>query len=446
MENSSDANVQNNEIHVKRKKGRPKKIKTDEKSNENPNESNIIGNNIDNNMFNNNNTLNNSSNCNQTEIVIEKKKRGRKKKPVVEEVKQKKKRGRKAALKYFSSSIRKQIPLTTIMNNTNNYILHIDTNEEQNDKNNILELPGIENDNEVPEFVNEIKEMLKNDEDILSDYLDNCEINNEENLRELYEQRIENREKQDKLLFEKLENIHNNEEMLAKMTKMINNSKTHETTCDNEQLEDTQTINRKKGYFEILHNFVQNESWLHNTDVLCWWCCHSFNTIPLGLPEEYDIKTKKFRVKGIFCSFPCMLAYNNEMWKKNGYKKYLIKHLYSKITGNPINTHIKSAPPRCCLKKFGGEMSIDEFRTTSDDNTKVYKLVEYPMYISKDYIEEVDLINVKNANLKVFNVNNNISNTKNIINTDHKKIQDAKSRIEEKIVVTGNNTIDKFIL
>ena len=64
-------------------------------------------------------------------VPEEKKKRGRKKKEVVvEEIKKKKKRGRKAAVKYFSSSIRKKIPLTTVLQDKNNYILHLDVKDE----------------------------------------------------------------------------------------------------------------------------------------------------------------------------------------------------------------------------------------------------------------------------------------------------------------------------
>jgi hypothetical protein len=63
-------------------------------------------------------------------IQVEKKKRGRKKKEKVEEeIKPKKKRGRKAAIKFFSSSIRKKIPLTTIIYDNDNYVLHLDIKE-----------------------------------------------------------------------------------------------------------------------------------------------------------------------------------------------------------------------------------------------------------------------------------------------------------------------------
>ena len=65
-------------------------------------------------------------------VPQEKKKRGRKKKEKVEEeVKQKKKRGRKAALKFFSSTIRKKIPLTTIIYDNDKSILHLDIKDEE---------------------------------------------------------------------------------------------------------------------------------------------------------------------------------------------------------------------------------------------------------------------------------------------------------------------------
>ena len=61
----------------------------------------------------------------------EKKKRGRKKKDKIEEEpKIKKKRGRKAALKYFSSTIRKKMPLTASIHDNDKSILHLNIKEE----------------------------------------------------------------------------------------------------------------------------------------------------------------------------------------------------------------------------------------------------------------------------------------------------------------------------
>ena len=65
-------------------------------------------------------------------VIQEPRKRGRKKKEKIvnEEPKVKRKRGRKACVKYFSSSIRKKMPLTTSLQDTDKYILYLDVENE----------------------------------------------------------------------------------------------------------------------------------------------------------------------------------------------------------------------------------------------------------------------------------------------------------------------------
>ena len=444
---------------LKKKKGRPRKQKNDD----------VVGQTLDN-----------------QNVEVEKKKRGRKKKEVgVEEVKQKKKRGRKAAVKYFSSSIRKKIPLTTVIQDNNNYILHLDikqdaqpSNESQSkdalentfDKLSISEVdnatsikPIVESTSDVNKFnidndmssfdcsnscslvrdvdkvKKEIQEMLINDQSILSDFLEDP-TSNEKSLRELYEKRIEYRENQDKLLVDKLESLHKDDEIMNKLLWQSDNDQCQDK-CIEDERKKTQELNRKKGYFELLYTFVHNAEWLDKTDVCCWWCCHPFEGIPIGLPVEYVHRVKKFMVKGIFCSFACMIAYKND--KKIANKDHLVKYLYAKLTGEPLNsTTVNSAPLRCTLKMFGGELSIEEFRKSSHEQT-VYKMVEYPMFIAKGYVEEIDIANVKNVNTKLFD---DTSFTR-AVNLDEKRVNDAKMRLSqiEKTTITLGNTIDKFI-
>ena len=426
-----------------------------------------------------------------SEVVItekkeeEKKKRGRKKKEcVVEEVKKKKKRGRKAAVKFFSSSIRKKIPLTTVMKDNNGYILHLDIKEDEviqekescikqeeesdlkreqescvkkessNEKNQLLNMILYKLKKDNKEFAEELEKeydnLLENDNSILSDFLENGD--NESNLRELFEKRIENREKQDKVLIDKLENLHKENEIFDQITftedikeKNIDLIKEEIKNDINEGIKDD---NRKKGFFEILSNFIDCKEWVKKTDICCWWCCHEFDTVPLGLPIYYNSINNKFQVKGIFCSFACIVSYNRDIKSKSNKFEYLIKYLYTKLTGAKLNDIIKPAPPRCSLKMFGGELSIDEFRNTFNEN-KIYKLVEYPMFVSKDYIEEIDIKNIKKVNQNVFNEtssNNKLSNV--VYNLDEQRITDAKTRLSkmDNTIMTIGNTIDKFIM
>lgn len=381
----------------------------------------------------------------------EKKKRGRKKKEgVVEEVKLKKKRGRKAAVKYFSSSIRKKIPLTTVLQDTDNFILHLDIKEDENQNEEYVDKGQLTNEDLVPSFdkieiIDTVLKQLKNENKIneselqkeYDELLENQDIIlnqvlNEDSVNKLYEKRVEFREEQDTLLVNRLENIHKKSDIYDKITHENVNIK-----LDKEEYKDN---NKKKGYFEIMYEFIHNTDWLHNTDVCCWWCCHNFDTIPIGIPIYFNEALKKFNVKGVFCSFSCIMAYNKD---KKLNKDYLIKYLYRKLTGTlTLDTKITPSPPRCSLKMFGGELTIEQFRNDLKEN-KIYKMIEYPMFISKDYIEEVDIQNLKKVNQKVF-LDTSLYKSQNL---DEKRIQDAKSRLLqiERSTVTVGNTIDKFI-
>ena len=389
---------ENTSIDIKKKKGRPRKI-------EQP--------------------------VTDTQNTEQKKKRGRKKKePVVEEVKQKKKRGRKAAVKFFSSSIRKQIPLTTVIQDNDNFILHLEVKEdEKQNESDDLKLLTYQEGDLKRDVLMEIKNDQNDNEtlDVLTDQSLADFIDNEENeLLELYEERIKCRNDQDKLSVKHI------------LTKTHVNSEDRIPDKPNEC-----EHSKSEGFFKILQPFIQNEEWLHHTNVSCWWCCHTFNSIPLGLPMYYDESKYKFRVKGVYCSFACILAYIND-YKLERYNP-LVKLLYAKITGTQVTKkQIIQAPPRCSLQMFGGKMTIDEFRSLANED-KIAKMVEYPMFVSRDYIEEIDIKNVKNANVKLFNDTMHHYNVKTL---DNQRIEDAKLRLQTQInatTITGSNTIDKFI-
>jgi hypothetical protein len=117
-----------------------------------------------------------------------------------------------------------------------------------------------------------------------------------------------------------------------------------------------------------------------------------------------------------------------------------LRNQYIESLSNNIDTPLSKAPPRCCLKMFGGSLDIEEFRNASKER-KVYKMIEYPMYISRDYVEEVDIQNLKKVNKNVFNKQHNVPQTNQL---DNKKLEEVKNRVNSSVVVT-NNSIDRFI-
>ena len=183
----------------------------------------------------------------------------------------------------------------------------------------------------------------------------------------------------------------------------------------------------------------------------------------------------KFRVKGNYCSFACMLA-DNKDYKHNSYISSLYKQLTCGLLGdsdtyikslehsldyldiNAKNKYIQSiknlivnklevAPPRSCLKMFGGKLTIEEFRNSTKER-KIYKMIEYPMYVSRDWIEEIDIQCVKDINKTLFNLQDNHTNIQSLtsdkINNIKQRNVDSNNNKNKNIVINNNN-INKFI-
>ena len=216
----------------------------------------------------------------ENEVQPEKKKRGRKKKEkVIEEIKPKKKRGRKAAIKFFSSSIRKKIPLTTIIYDNDNSVLHLDI-KETSDMNKMTydalkteyenrystSISNTRFDSDISDnesinidIMNDNVEVDNND--VLGEYIEqhisNVDINTEKKLCELYEKRIETRLVQDKQLYETLENIQNDDKLLLKL---ISKNKVNDSPRVIKSCKD-----KNNDFLTILSEFIETENWLYST-------------------------------------------------------------------------------------------------------------------------------------------------------------------------------------
>ena len=92
---------------------------------------------------------------------------------------------------------------------------------------------------------------------------------------------------------------------------------------------------------------------------------------------------------GNFCCPECAAAYifdsddcSDEIWEKYS----LLNYLY-----NTDNNNIQIAPPRLTLKKFGGHLSIEDFRKCCNNSHKKYKIILPPMISSIPIIEEFNV-------------------------------------------------------
>ncbi len=114
---------------------------------------------------------------------------------------------------------------------------------------------------------------------------------------------------------------------------------------------------------ELLGDFAEkskNGEWPGSTSVCCHWCCHQFEGPPVGVPVKHVDGV--FHVCGCFCSLECAMAHNyasndgmDEIWERNSLLQ---------LMGRRMNKEgpVVSAPPRVCLRMFGGYMDIEDFR------------------------------------------------------------------------------------
>ena len=122
------------------------------------------------------------------------------------------------------------------------------------------------------------------------------------------------------------------------------------------------------------------------TNVACWWCTHNFEGQPIFLPDSYT--DNHYHVFGCFCSFECAAAYNIDTDDYKVWDRYsLLKKLHNTVYKNKI---LSIAPPRESLKKFGGPLSIEEFRKTSSKADKNVRFIMPPMVSMVPMIEETN--------------------------------------------------------
>lgn len=129
-----------------------------------------------------------------------------------------------------------------------------------------------------------------------------------------------------------------------------------------------------KDNFESMKNDVK-------TNIHCFWCSYQFDTQPICMPESYDGKNDVFKVFGCFCSFNCSLSFAMKH-RKLGHQ-VLVSHMHKKFTGEFMS--IKKAPPPYCLEKYGGPVSIEEyrasFRTGRDITINTFPMVFVPWQV-----------------------------------------------------------------
>ena len=166
------------------------------------------------------------------------------------------------------------------------------------------------------------------------------------------------------------------------------------------------------------------------THINCWWCTYKFDCLPSFIPDKYH--NNKFYVFGCFCSFNCAGAYNlgindNRVWERYA----LMKQLYYMINKDNISSisdiEINIAGPKELLEKYGGPMTIEEYRKNSKILGREYHKLMPPFLPINVGFEETT--NSK-TNSKTININNilNPNSKDNIVVKRNKPLSNIASK------------------
>jgi len=104
------------------------------------------------------------------------------------------------------------------------------------------------------------------------------------------------------------------------------------------------------------------------TNIPCFWCTYNFDWLPVSGAEKYHDGI--FYVTGNFCSFNCWAADNLKRDDNNVWERYtLMKLMYYMINKDSISSitdvEINPSGPKELLDKYGGPMTIEDYRKNS---------------------------------------------------------------------------------
>ena len=159
------------------------------------------------------------------------------------------------------------------------------------------------------------------------------------------------------------------------------------------------------------------------TAELCWNCCHCFKNSPVSYPVKYD--NDIFYIYGHFCSYPCAARYILDTYKdKSMWEIYSLLNLFMNMNNKTKGISVKPAPSRIVLQSFGGSLTIEDFRQSSESS--VYQITMDPTIpivpITHSHSKLIKTTNTDEVKHKYklyrktkLNQQNNIYNTMNLI-------------------------------
>jgi len=207
-----------------------------------------------------------------------------------------------------------------------------------------------------------------------------------------------------------------------------------------------------KNYFNVLKKVKilkmmqaddNKKEWDTCSDLACFYCTEKFQTMPVGIPLRHI--RGKYYCKDNFCSFNCAAAYifsgfdtryHFKKWEYYSLLCLLAKEINEKIDTdncekNKKIIYVKLAEDRNLLKKFGGPLTIEEFRKQFNFLDKKYSLLYPPVSCMYPQTEVAHYVSIHRQKAMMLNNENRFQELNDLRLKRDKPLLQKKNTLEE---------------
>jgi len=246
---------------------------------------------------------------------------------------------------------------------------------------------------------------------------------------------------QDKIEVEDLENsnVNTNSENLS-----IDKDDVYVRTIGFEEINKNYfNVLKKVKILKIIQADESKKEWDSSSDHACFYCTEKFQTMPIGIPMRYTRGI--FYCRDNFCSFNCAAAYifsgfdtkyYFKKWEYYSLLGLLAKQINELVENKNYNNfkkiiYIKLAEDRNLLKKFGGPMTIEEFRGQFYFLDKKYSLLYPPISCMYPQTEVAHYVSVHRQKAMLLNNENRFQELNDLRLKRDKPLLQKKNTLEE---------------
>jgi hypothetical protein len=241
----------------------------------------------------------------------------------------------------------------------------------------------------------------------------------------------------------------------------VDDSENLDADCNdqsNSSIEKDEVYVRKIGFEEINKNYFNvlkkvkilkmvqaddnKKEWETCSDLACFYCTEKFQTMPVGIPLRHI--RGKYYCRDNFCSFNCAAAYifsgfdtryHFKKWEYYSLLCLLAKEINEKIDVEDGNNkkiiYVKLAEDRNLLKKFGGPMTINEFRKQFYFLDKKYSLLYPPVSCMYPQTEVAHYVSIHRQKAMMLNNENRFQELNDLRLKRDKPLLQKKNTLEE---------------